>query len=364
MACAHSRHPLRPGLPFLLLALAAAGPALAGNTGAQRPPIQLGTSGSTIDDRSGTSCCTGTLGSLVTLDGQPYILSNNHVLARAGGAPAGVEIIQPGLIDVRCGTLGTHTVATFAGDLVPLGTANVDTALAKVIPGQVDHTGAILGLGVPCAATAAAAPGLAVTKSGRTTGVTKGTVEAVDVTVSVEYQKKCNDGPPFPETYVHQIAIGPGCFAAPGDSGSLILTDPAKGGRRPVGLLFAGSSSFTIANPIGDVAAAYQAGGHSFGFVGSKCRAGRAEELLVGPSQLVVERARAVKEAHEAELLSRPHVLGVGVGRATGEPAATAAAIVVFVESSGAALPLDLDLPDEVEGVRVRVLPTDRFVAR
>lgn len=52
----------------------------------------------------------------------------------------------------------------------------------------------------------------------------------------------------------HQIIITPGTFSAGGDSGSLIVAD-AKGKNasdrnKPVGLLFAGSDLFTIANPI------------------------------------------------------------------------------------------------------------------
>jgi hypothetical protein len=42
-------------------------------------------------------------------------------------------------------------------------------------------------------------------------------------------------------------------FSQGGDSGSLIVTDA---GRKPVGLLFAGSASHTIASPIGAVLAA------------------------------------------------------------------------------------------------------------
>ena len=54
--------------------------------------------------------------------------------------------------------------------------------------------------------------------------------------------------------FVNQIIITPGSFSAGGDSGSLIVVD-GKGknkadDRKPVGLLFAGSSFATIANPI------------------------------------------------------------------------------------------------------------------
>ena len=56
---------------------------------------------------------------------------------------------------------------------------------------------------------------------------------------------------------MHQIIITPGTFSAGGDSGSLIVED-AKGKNasdrnKPVGLLFAGSPFFTVANPIGSV---------------------------------------------------------------------------------------------------------------
>ena len=45
--------------------------------------------------------------------------------------------------------------------------------------------------------------------------------------------------------------ITPGSFSDDGDSGSLIVTNDAS--HNPVGLLFAGSPSYTFANPIGEV---------------------------------------------------------------------------------------------------------------
>jgi len=76
-----------------------------------------------------------------------------------------------------------------------------------------------------------------------------------------------------------------------------------------------------------------------------------------------LERARAIKEAHEAELFARPGVLGVGIGRVGDEPEGEPA-IVIYVEASGGRPPAGLDLPREIEGVRVRVVPTEPFVAR
>ena len=57
----------------------------------------------------------------------------------------------------------------------------------------------------------------------------------------------------------NQIIIIPGTFSAGGDSGSLVVVDSRRteNHHRPVGLLFAGSSLYTIANPIGPVLDAF-----------------------------------------------------------------------------------------------------------
>src|SRR5262249_8900048 len=109
------------------------------NQSAQNLPIILGTSGGNSDDKVTqghlTTCCSGTLGSLVVRNGINYILSNNHVLARSDQASPGEPITQPGLIDANCGTAGTHTVAnltSFAN--LQTGGTNVDVAIAQVVP--------------------------------------------------------------------------------------------------------------------------------------------------------------------------------------------------------------------------------------
>jgi len=43
---------------------------------AQAPPIQLGTSGGWTKDFTGRFCCGGTLGALIQIGGQQYVLSN------------------------------------------------------------------------------------------------------------------------------------------------------------------------------------------------------------------------------------------------------------------------------------------------
>jgi hypothetical protein len=299
----------------------------------------------------------------VTRDGVQYILSNNHVLARSGSAVTGEHIIQPGLVDSNCSASGDSVVATFPGNIVPLG-HNVDTALGKVSAGQVNTSGSILGVGIPCSTTATPTVGLKVTKAGRTTGTTTGTIQAVNVSATIQYETQCNAGSTFNERYTNQVSVTPGTFSAGGDSGSLILSNSNTSNRHPVALLFAGSSSVTIGNPIAAVVSAYTSGGHSFGFVGKSCSSLVGEDLLVGPSQSDVEHARLVKEDHEKELFAQNGVIGVGVGRMTDRADDTEAAIVVYVKSDGKSLPVGLKLPAELDGMKVRIIPTDPFVAR
>lgn len=338
-----------------------AGPVLAQSTTAiQGFPIKMGTSGGSVSDSSRLYCCGGTLGALVNYGGQIHILSNNHVVARSGSAASGEDIIQPGLIDVGCSTTRSGVVADFIGDVVPLGVGNVDAALARPRAGAVDLTGAQLNVGVPCAGIQTATAGLPVAKSGRTTGYTTGTVQATNVSVNVGYQKGCNSGKRFTVPFTNQITITPGNFSAGGDSGSLIVSN--DGTPNPVGLLFAGSSAVTIANPAQTVVNAF---GNGFSFVGQSCGGAAVEAAVVGLDEYSFANAKSIKERAEAQLFERPDVVGVGVGRASDNKDsldANEAAIIVYVETAKGKLPKGL--PREIDGVKVRVITTDPIVSR
>ena len=71
------------------------------------------------------------------------------------------------------------------------------------------------------------------------------------VSVHDEYQISCGSGKKSFISYTNQVLINSSSFSAGGDSGSLIVSN--DGNFNPVALLFAGSSSTTIANPIGEV---------------------------------------------------------------------------------------------------------------
>jgi hypothetical protein len=321
----------------------------------QALPIKLGTSGGSVADISKLYCCGGTLGSAVTCNGAVHILSNNHVLARSGGAAAGEDTVQPGLIDTGCSGSNSNVVGDYLGDLVPLG-SNVDAALSLARAGAVSSTGEIIGIGVPCGTPKAAAVGMAVVKSGRTSGVTAGQVQAVNASVSVQYQVGCNQGKKFTVGYQNQVTITPGTFLQSGDSGSLMLTNDAN--HQPVGLLYAGSSSIAIANPIQDVINAFLPKcGNAFGFVGGTCGASAFAAEAAPPAGGAPATATAVKERHAAVLMARPGVLGVGVGVAADRP--DEAILVIYVDR-GRPRP---SIPAAIEGIRVEVVDTDPFVA-
>ena len=344
--------------PAILLASAA--PVLA-DGGAQHqvkqtPPVKMGTSGGSVADHSSLYCCGGTLGCLVRRDGVLSILSNNHVLARSGSAATGEDTLQPGLIDSNCSGTTSNIVGDFAGNLVPLGSANVDVGLSTA-RANVDSSGSILDIGVPCTTVQAPTIGLAVMKSGRTTGFTTGSITSINTTVTVQYQKGCAQGKKFNVTFTNQIVTG--AMSAGGDSGSLLLSN--DGSANPVGLLFAGSASATVYNRAQDVVNAFSAGGHTFSFVGVSCATtegrGNVDET---PSEREIEAAMRVQSENEFDLFRNPNVLGVGIGAAEDNP--LEAVLVVYVESTNEH-PFRT-LPTEIDGVRVRVILTDRIVAQ
>lgn len=330
----------------------------------------FGISGGNVNDHSSAFCCSGTLGSLITDGSTQYILSNNHVLARSDQAVAGEDVSQPGLIDNSCRV--ATLVADFTG-AAPLG-SNVDAAVAQLRPGQMDSTGFIEDIGVPGNSIVNASVGLAVAKSGRTTGFTTGTVSSINTSVSVQYQKGCNSGKKFTVSYTRQVIINSSTFSAGGDSGSLIVSNNAS--HNPVALLYAGSSTSTIGNPIGEVLTKLGAAlGRTFSFGGgggggaaATTQGGQGvgrqpfipgiESLMPQLPQQAVDRASAVLEIHRANLMFQPAVMGVGVGSGTTD---AEAAIIVYVNRDSGARPI---LPDSIEGIPVVVFLTDQFVAR
>ena len=234
-----------------------------GYTAQQTPPIQLGCSGGPANDLANGYCCGGTLGSLIRIGSTQYILSNSHVFAgdvvnggNGSTSSIGDDISQPGLIDANCSAAGANLVADLSSLSTlypPNSTPNIDASIAQVRSGQVRTDGAILGIGTISASTVAASINQGVKKSGRTTGTTRSKVSALNATINVGYSTECA-GSSFTKQFTGQIVIANSGskFLNSGDSGSLMVED-VNNSPRAVGLLYAGSSTSAIANPINSV---------------------------------------------------------------------------------------------------------------
>ncbi|HXG36137.1 MAG TPA: fibronectin type III domain-containing protein [Dehalococcoidia bacterium] len=203
----------------------------------------------------------GTIGARVTNGVNVFSLSNNHVYANNNNASIGDNALQPGAYDG--GSEGPDNGAVDGDEIGTLydfqsisfnSTTNTNTMDAAIVLSSTQHLdNATLsdGYGTPsstvlaCNSTCGNLLNEPVQKSGRTTGLTLGTVAEVNVTVDVCYAGFifCTKWARF----VDQLSITPGSFSAGGDSGSLIVNQDAN---QPVGLLFAGSSTRTIANRI------------------------------------------------------------------------------------------------------------------
>jgi hypothetical protein len=198
----------------------------------------------------------GTIGARVTDGSRAFALSNNHVFAASNGGSEGDNLLQPGVADG--GKDPDDAIATLF-DFEPLHfcdgggcTANrIDAAIALTSPDELGHETPEGGYGSPRRWSVEPQLGLEVQKFGRTTGLTSGRVTGIHATIDVQYRTGM-------ARFEDQIVItgngGGNGFSAGGDSGSLVVTKGTLlGDRRPVGLLFAGSSVSTLANPIDPV---------------------------------------------------------------------------------------------------------------
>jgi len=218
----------------------------------------------------------GTLGCWVRRNGEWVILSNNHVLANSNEAEIGDAILQPGPYDggtnpadqiavlkdfvpielvglpdnpSGCSVAGgiaefLNAIASAVGSDTRLravspraaGENLVDAAIASPLR-QEDVEAEILNIGA-IAGVISGELGMAIKKMGRTTGLTEGEIQQVDVTVNVQY----GGG----RTALFKDQLMAGAMSQGGDSGSAVLDTQ----NQLLGLLFAGSEQSTIINRI------------------------------------------------------------------------------------------------------------------
>jgi hypothetical protein len=360
---------------------------------AQTPPVKMGTSGGNstdlVNNGKTITCCSGTLGSLIMRGNSVFILSNNHVLDKSGQGAVGDPVTQPGLVDDNCGQLPSTLVAKLsesaalkptttsnsgacAGQPAPCGPSpsNVDAAIAQIVAGTVDTTGAILDLGAAGSASIAATPPSAtlanpsavlaanegVAKSGRHTGLTCSNLQSVLTAVSVQYDVACGGAFAFTATFNNQVIVNGGTFSATGDSGSLVVTSDTA---RPVGLLYGGNSTSTSANPIQDVLNAFNngtapsvvgAGDHVVSCAPQASAPATTPAASASAALSAQERQRvaAVQQRHAVELMRDRAVTSVDVGASDDSPGEGA----LVIRFAGTTPPV----PQVIDGVRTKVV--------
>jgi hypothetical protein len=186
----------------------------------------------------------GTLAASVfdNISGQQMILSNWHVLCGRFDCQVGEPIIQPGTGGGDPGT-GGDVIARLARWAL---TDEIDAAVA-FLSGHRFCTDELFELGRISTEPGVAQLSMTVSKSGRTTGATMGTITDLSADVTVNY------GPGIGHRELRdQLIIQDGNeVSLPGDSGSLWVDSVG----RAVGLNFAGNLDGTrgIANPIAAV---------------------------------------------------------------------------------------------------------------
>jgi hypothetical protein len=250
----------------------------------------------------------------------------------------------------------------------------VDAAIALIVPGAVDLTGNILLLGgTATGSTPDSGPphqgkgiratvGMPVAKSGRTTGLTCSTVATTSLSTSVSYQTTCNGSTSFSVTYRNQVAVSGSGFSAGGDSGSLIVDQLTAD---PIALLYGGSDTETVGNPVADVLASLaDQQGNQPSFVGSAAthqvigctlpgaavKAAVQSAVSVDPASIML--AQRARDLHAPELLSNPYISAVGVAASVDRPGE--AAVLIVVNPGQEATPL----PATIEGVGTRIVST------
>ena len=323
----------------------------------------------------------GTLGCVVRdrETGDRLILSNNHVLANINDAGPGDPILQPGaadggqvqqdtiarlerfcpidfgseppdcnvatgfvsLVNLFAGAVGSsHKVDAYQQH--PAAMNMVDAAVARPV-NDADISDEIIDIGT-LEGTMPAQLGMTVRKSGRTSELSSGEVTVLDATVTVSY------GSGLEAVFEDQIVTT--ALSRGGDSGSMLV---AGDSNYALGLLFAGSDVSTIHNPIQNVLDCLEVD-----------LPGSPGDNL-SSKQARINRAQAVKEAYQGMLMSKPNVVGVGVGlRDTAGRRTDEVALVVIVSEKVPVAQLAAEdvIPTEIEGVPVDVKEVGKIEAQ
>jgi len=173
----------------------------------------------------------------------------------------------------------------------------------------------------------------------------------------VQYNASCGGAVAFTSTFSGQVVINGGNFSAAGDSGSLVVTSDTV---EPVGLLFAGNSTSTTANPIAEVLSKMPGGAVTIvGNPGPQAKVSCAPTATASSASTTVgaseanlsvqenDRVTAVKEKHANQLFANPAISDVSVG-ASADSTQEGALVITVREPT--------IVPQVIDGVRTRVV--------
>ncbi|MFI0965926.1 hypothetical protein ACH4S8_31705 [Streptomyces sp. NPDC021080] len=192
----------------------------------------------------GNSIFAGTLGAVV-IDNETQArvaLTNFHVAAVDATGQVGDRMVQPSRIEH-----GKVPQDEFGATLRLVLSDHVDGAVVSIDEDRqtscdIAEIGSVLG-------TRTATLGTAVRKRGRTTELTRGSVDGISATVQVDYGPGLGVRTLRDQVSITAATSPDAVFSDHGDSGSVIVDEDGF----VVALLFAGAGANTVGNPIASV---------------------------------------------------------------------------------------------------------------
>lgn len=196
-----------------------------------------------------TTSYSGTIGAIVADgDGNRYALSNNHVFGDCNHMPVDQPILSPSNADARPSIRAPEEICRHSkivelrsGTPALVTRCKEDVAIARLTRPDVMSSWQgddADGFDTPTS-VAEPQPGMSVKKFGRTTGLSQGVIESVQVDFTLPYDSDNFAAVVWFEGVWAIRSADRHPFALPGDSGSLVVSED---GENAVGLLFAATN--------------------------------------------------------------------------------------------------------------------------
>ena len=196
--------------------------------------LQPGMSASSVTATAGTICCV-----VKDKSGVHYLLSSDHPFS----GNSGTEVLQPSVVDGGSAPNNVVAEVTRSISKVQEGNYTVAGAIAKLRP-DVKYDAATPHF--KFAGTGTVQPGDAVRLVGRTSGLVKGAVQAINASVVIAGLPDSPQGTATFTGLVACVAEGGKPFSQPGDSGAPVVNAKSE----LVGMIYAGSETVSYFIPI------------------------------------------------------------------------------------------------------------------